>query len=275
MNAPLDEEDLIARYRALPRPEPSAALDAAVLAHARAAVRRTRPAWVAPIAAAAVVVLAVAVGWQLRGVPLEPVMPQPAGETSSAERAADAPSDAIGAGPATASTADRNHALAAPSPAAPPAPAPAAEAKAEREQQATRDAAPFADAPPVAARAAAAPAPPPAPPPPPAEPAQIAENVAKRQRAESAPAPPAPPAASAAPIAPAPPAALMAAEAPVANEVGQSEIDQAELDPDAWVDAVRRLRDAGDEAAARRELQRLLQRHPDIDLPDDLRGLRD
>jgi negative regulator of sigma E activity len=274
MNEPLDDEDLIARYRALPRPEPSAALDAAVLAQARAAVRRTRPAWMAPIGAAAVVVLAVAVGWQLRGVPLEPVMPQSGSETAqSTEPARDAPVDTGAAAPAAAKPAARNQAPTDAVPAAPAqAPAPVREAKAERQRDAEDRAAPIAASPPAAARAATAQAPPPDPPPPPAEPAPLADQASKMQRAESAPAPPAPPAP---PLADAPPAAPMAAEATLASELGQSVIDEADLDPEAWIDAIRRLRDTGDEAAARRELQRLLQRHPDLELPEDLRELRD
>ena len=52
------------RYRELPREEPPAALDAAIRAHARRALGRRRR-WYVPAAAAAILVLAVAVTWQI------------------------------------------------------------------------------------------------------------------------------------------------------------------------------------------------------------------
>ena len=91
-----DERDETAsrRYRELPSEEPPGALDAAILAHARRAVGRRRQ-WTFPIAAAAVLVLAVAVTWQVereqtrpgRRRPFPPAQPQ----VLMQERAAEAP----------------------------------------------------------------------------------------------------------------------------------------------------------------------------------------
>jgi hypothetical protein len=263
MNEPLDDEDLVARYRTLPRPEPSAALDAAVLAQARAAVRRTRPAWMAPLAAAAVVVLAVAVGWQLRGVPFEsPVVLPQADSSLPAERAGGAPVDAAANADATPVTAaaERNEAPAGAGPGA-RAPAPLREAKAERERQAEQRSAVSLEAPSAPAPGATAP--------PPEAPVQA---LSKAQQAETTPppaAPPAPPLVAAAPVAP------MAAEAASAELVRDAATDLADLEPAEWMDAIRRLREAGDVDAARAELRRLLDRHPDLELPADLRDLRE
>jgi cytoskeletal protein RodZ len=280
MNDPLDEQDLIARYRALPRPEPSAALDAAVLAQARAAVRRTRPAWMTPLAAAAVVVLAVAVGWQLRGVPWEPLAPLPPDEVAPTS---DAAAGASATGPAANQAVEIKQTptmppaepAATPAPLAAPAPTAVGAAKAEREQPAGLQNPPTAASPPAAARAATVPAPPAAPPPPPAEPAPRAEPWAKRQRAEAAPAPPAPAAPPAPPMVAAPADAPMAAEATMAEERIAPLSDAADLELAAWIDAIRRLRDAGDVIAARREVERLRLRHPDFELPPDLRDLHE
>ena len=58
---------LVAAYRKLPRAEPSAEVDAAVLRGARDALRtRTRPRWPALLATAATMTLAVGLAWQLR-----------------------------------------------------------------------------------------------------------------------------------------------------------------------------------------------------------------
>src|SRR4051812_45696214 len=69
-----DERDVERRYRELPREEPPAALDAKIRAAARRAVvahpaplvaPTGRRPWYVPLAAAAVIVLAVAVTWQV------------------------------------------------------------------------------------------------------------------------------------------------------------------------------------------------------------------
>lgn len=89
-------DQLAAAYRKLPRPEPSPALDAAILAQARAAVatpaRRKRwPTW---IASAAAVTLAVGLAWRVR-VGDEAGQPAPlARDTAPAAAPAVVPSEA-------------------------------------------------------------------------------------------------------------------------------------------------------------------------------------
>jgi hypothetical protein len=64
-----DERELAALYARLPKVEPDASLDAAVLAEAtRATAIRRRPRWPVALASAAVLVLAVGVAWQVRVV---------------------------------------------------------------------------------------------------------------------------------------------------------------------------------------------------------------
>jgi hypothetical protein len=58
-----DRDEATRRYRELPREEPPMALDAAIRAHARRAVARRQ--WYVPAAAAAILVLTVAVTWQV------------------------------------------------------------------------------------------------------------------------------------------------------------------------------------------------------------------
>ena len=114
---PEDEAQVLARYRKLPKPQPSAALDAAILAQARAAVanpatvprvERRRSRWPAVFATAATLALAVGVSWQIRqaeqarqpvleGVPV----PQSSGD-EIAQPAADAAPAAGVAAPAVA-----------------------------------------------------------------------------------------------------------------------------------------------------------------------------
>src|SRR5688572_7659910 len=73
----VESDDRLARsYRALPREEPPAALDAAILAAARASVRpRARNRWTGPVSIAAVLVLGL-------GVALRMQVEQPGIETS-------------------------------------------------------------------------------------------------------------------------------------------------------------------------------------------------
>jgi hypothetical protein len=63
MTEPDERDEAARRYRELPQEEPPAALDAAIRAHARRAVARRQ--WYVPAAAAAILVLAVAVTWQV------------------------------------------------------------------------------------------------------------------------------------------------------------------------------------------------------------------
>lgn len=265
--APLqdDEADLARVLRALPAGEPSARVDAAILAAATDAVgprenatppRRRLPAWALGTAAAAV--LAIGIGLQLRP-PLAPEAPAPAEAPVLQQKAA--------------------------APAAAPA-----EVAAETSADASADAA--AGIAPVAA--------PPAPPPPPAlaveppaEPpaldqivvsgsrleradvqAEDAERTAdapesRQQREASAAAlrtgvlPEEAPVAMPAPRAPAPTAGLL----PPVDE-------DAALAPADWIERIRERLQQGDTAGARASLLRLLQAHPDTDIPADLAPLR-
>ena len=59
-------EGLLDRYRALPKREPPARLDAAILMSARRAVgQRARPRWWIPLASAASLVVAAGIGWRV------------------------------------------------------------------------------------------------------------------------------------------------------------------------------------------------------------------
>ncbi len=97
-----EREDASRRYRELPREEPPAALDAAILAHARRAVeaRSSRP-WYFSLAAAAVLVLAVALTWNIEreqpdrvAVTSAPPAPPAAAEEKAQAPAAPAPEPA-------------------------------------------------------------------------------------------------------------------------------------------------------------------------------------
>lgn len=180
-----DDVTLSQAYQALPQPEPSAALDAAILAAARAAVQptaeviafpRRRRNWTAPLGLAASLVIAVGVGWQLqqsgesqlsKTSEADLSLPAPASFPAAAAPAAEgAPavstSPESDAQPAPKAQADRRAAANI---------APPTEAKAAPSAQAERKPASPAfsamPAPPVVAPLTA-PAAPPAPPPPPA-----------------------------------------------------------------------------------------------------------
>ncbi|QEU34322.1 hypothetical protein [Stenotrophomonas maltophilia] len=293
---------------------PPAALDAAILAAARAAVdapaadavaspeaprtQRTRPRWPAVFGIAASMVFAIGIAWQLRPEP----PPVPAGEAAVAAAPAAAEDVAAADQAADRSAADSAVAAAQPS-AAPAAP----------------EAAPVAAAPaPSIARA---------PEPAPAEtaeaPAQAARSMAADAAADTAFAalPPAPTAAPAPAFAPAASGALKArtaaAPAPAANaaEVERAEaLDrveitsmkreapsrsapgimrrgsdaglsadtvQAEVDADArlprrqWLQKIRERRDQDQRDLARASLERYIQQYPEARLPRDLRPLLD
>ena len=87
-------DQLAAAYRKLPRPEPSPALDAAILAQARAAVAkpRSRSRWPTWVASAAAVTLAFGLAWRVRE---RTEMDQP--ESPFATESAPAPASAPGA----------------------------------------------------------------------------------------------------------------------------------------------------------------------------------
>jgi Meckel syndrome type 1 protein len=287
-----DERELAALYARLPKAEPDASLDAAVLAAAtRAMPVNRRPRWPVAMASAAVLVLAVGVAWQVRE------LPPPA--TSTIPRAA---APAAIKGPTTDSLDGRVTesiaAEAAPTEAAPTGDlskprdagpqasrASAASARAGADSSSARVGADSSAMPaqraathravapaatakairlevsappaaaPVAAPAPLAPAAPAAPPEPYAPPAP--------------PAPPAPAAAEAEPEA----AIVSAAPAPVSSGLLMRKTVPTALGPDDRVGEIRRLLDRGDRTQALRELRDLRQRYPHYDLPQDLRDL--
>jgi len=280
-----DERELAALYARLPKAEPDASLDAAVLAEAaRAMPVSRRPRWPVALASAAVLVLSVGVAWQVRELqPVPSAMPTAAAPAPSTPAPA-TPAVAAAAAPDAAGTraADSIAAEAAPtrelrkSASASNVGAASAAMPAQR-AQALRSASPA-----IAAQLAPAPAPAPAPPAP-----------AIVQQVTPPPAPAAPEAAivSAAPqhyesSQPAPSGVLretMAAKvaadesdvskapsAPVAT--GRVAVPNA-LGPDDRVGEIRRLLGIGDRAQALRELKDLRRRYPHYDLPQDLRDL--
>lgn len=288
---PLDpaERELAGRLARLgPHGEPPAAIDARILAAAHAATqaapRRSRRLPLA-VGVAASLVLALGLAWQLR--PLLDAPPPPV-ESQALDIAAPAPGSQAAA-PATgpeparsaargdgaeqqagAPPADRQHAPAA---VADEAEQPARGARTTTEPQAFP--APTSPRPP---RPAAPPAPPPPAPPPapvapasaPPAPAPIAGTGAKaadagshRQAAESR--------RSFDQGRDATPGAMQESAAPAgqpASADAQAQLRQAQLE------RIRTLRDRGDAARAREELEAFLARWPGYPLPEDLQALR-
>jgi type IV secretory pathway VirB10-like protein len=258
-----DDEAALARVlRALPAGEPSARVDAAILAAATDAVgprenaspsRRRLPAWALGTAAAAV--LAIGVGLQLRP-PLAPEAPAPAEAPVSkqeaakpavamaemtAEPSADASADAAaGVGPAAAPPPPPPPAPPAPA-AAPPAEAPALDQIVVSGTRITPEA--------IEAQQAADAAP------------------SRRQREAGAAAQRTEVLLETAPSAPAPPPPASVAPLPPVD-------DDAALAPADWIERIRERMQQGDTAGARASLLRLLQAHPDTDVPADLAPLR-
>jgi len=277
------EEQALARRLAQlgPHGEPSPALDARILAVARAAdddrERRAPRRWPVALGVAASLVLAVGIAWRMR--PQPGPMEAPAAFPAAS---APAPSAHIAPPPDTAEAAS-----AAPAPPAiangTPTPSPPPPAIARSEARAVR-ATPPAEAKPTV------------------EPAQVTQSavvldkiLAPPPPAVALPAPPpAPPAMPAAQGEAAPAASTRkAAATPEAGEDGgldaAAAADQAvsdepetEVPPasaespevrQAWLQRIRELAASGQTDAARASLQEFVRRHPDTPLPDDLRAL--
>lgn len=301
----IDEKRLLEAYRALPRPEPPAALDAAVRAHARAALATVRPArsrWVAGLASAAVLTLAVGTGWQMREntlgtAPLSPIDTRP---EAGAEAVVGAVAEST---PLEADAGSKSADNSAPRPDSRDVQPVAAEQKGEsatRQDRSERQRSmqdetagsaqqsrqPYrAQAPPRAVvpapLAAAAPeAPPPTPPAQEAAAAPPAASMLRKSTARAveggadgtqstaidALAKPAPQADS--------------VPEPTENEILANDDDAGStrsipqtLSPLEWLDAIRRMRDQGDTRRAADALAQFRAVYPDEPVPDDLKNL--
>lgn len=280
-----DEQALARRLEPLgPHGEPSPALDARILAAARATPPERRPRrWPVALGVAASLVLAVGIAWRLRplaGPSLEmrvPAASAPAEQASGAAASATVAREVFVEPPTTASRAAAEVPRVGRLPAAAPA---------------------VADSTPAAPPEPVPPVPMPAPPAP-VEPALVldAPSPAPAPAISALPAPPAsarapqPEAGLAAPEAlgrkAAPPAsaqsqedggfdAAAAANDAVADEPGE-DVPPATADApavrEAWLQRIRELLAEGRTDAARASLREFVRRHPDAPLPDDLRAL--
>ena len=285
----MTDEDKISRgYRELPREEPPRHLDDAILAAARRAVH-TRPAplvvpsgrqrWYFPLAAAAIIVLAVAVTVHMeREQPAEEMLSSntvtaPAG----AQEAAPPAPAAEPAAPVQAPS--RRFEMRDEARAQKPAPAPSGDERAKRE----------AAAPPELQKApepAAAPAPPP-----PSSPTQDAivreQNAAGALMGRADATKPAPPPAHAPPpqAAPSPQVAASAARpAPALEQKRRAERRSDEgaraasslsafalQSPEQWLQGIADLRGQGRNEEADKELAEFRKRHPEYQIPPAMR----
>lgn len=262
-----DHDDrLKRRYREIATEEPSAVIDAAILARARAA-RPRRSSWMVPVSLAAVLVLGI-------GVALRIQLEQPGIETSDPLRERPPPASEYSL-PSAAEPAAPPPA-AAPDAAPPASPAkPAATKSLGDAPRPQTGASGFTPSPPPAAerqRPAAPPASPPSAPPLPVspppqsnapEPARVPEPSMRAQEA------PAVGRIQQAPAAAAPLRAKRedaAGDAPGARELRKSVA--AETDPARELERIARLREAGQHADADAALAEFRKRHPDYQIPD-------
>lgn len=234
-----DEDKILRRYRELPREEPPRHLDDAILAAARRAAH-TRPAplvvpsgrqrWYFPLAAAAIIVLAVAVTVHMeRQQPTEEFVSTPS-----------APAAAAPAAVPSAREMARNETAAQPE-----KPKPERKRKTEStDSRELRDQA--AVAPPPELQKAQEPAPPPAAPPP----AQDAVgNVAQSASG------------------PAPAAKAERRVAPEGARAASSLPAFALQSPEQWLQGIAELRKQGRHEEADKELAEFRKRHPDYKIP--------
>lgn len=294
---------------------PPAALDATILAAARAAVqappadaadagsvraRRPRRHWPAVFGVAASMVFAIGIAWQLRPEPpavpahdAQITAPRVAGEVAAevAAQPAEDPTRPSPAEPAIASAPPAPPApVAAPRPAAPArssapqTPAPTVAARAKAAAQATERAAADTAAPPPAAEppaavAYSAPLPAAAPAPPSLE---ARDAVAPLSGAMEA----APASAGqrgdtttlkrAVPLRIAPGVMRRGSDAALSATAVQAEVAaDAQLPRRQWLQKIRERRDEGQRDIARASLERYVQQYPESRLPRDLRPLLD
>lgn len=265
--------------RITPRAEPSAALDAKILAlAARAPAAATAPAqrkprrWLPPLALAASLTLVAGFIWRVHPVLNLEAPTQTA--INEADMAANLPPSqeavqpaqtfadtAITAAPASpASSAATPVAAAAPSTTPPPAAAPATPPK---PQAVMAKSLPSADAQQKSQASDKA------------KPVAAMASQAALRSAETTDMPAPPPAAPPAP--PAPAARMSAApEAERAQSLDSIMVDGSRnLPSDAEITHIRALLAQGDTRKARRALKKLMRRHPDMEIPDDLKPLLD
>ncbi|WP_394000313.1 hypothetical protein ACF3M1_10185 [Luteimonas sp. WGS1318] len=291
-----DERALAARLTGDPVASPSPALDAAILEAARASVapatsatqsgapvsaarhaasthRRPRRRWPVGAGVAAALLVAVGVAWQLRPAP--ETRPEPWSEAPTTMQAMRAPE--------ASSAADRAE--------APPPTAERARAAVDVRQTAATPtempADPRSREPQPSVATARSQTPPPPPPAPPAA-AETARMTAFGSDAVAAPQ------SSVAPVGVAAAPAVVGAPAPARSDATARRaapmLEAFEDLPDhdeppatadspqvraAWLERARELLDAGDIVAARASLAEFHRRHPDADLPPDLRALLD
>jgi len=244
-----DEEKISRRYRELPREEPPRHLDDAILAAARRAVH-TRPAplvvpsgrqrWYFPLAAAAIIVLAVAVTMHME-------REQPADEVLSTAPPREMAREEL---PAKA-----EEPKAAPQPGRQRRDAPAA---GSRE---LRDSAPASQTPEAPAAAPA----------PSHDALSNSGSSAIRGSAETKPAPA--PESAAAPAS-RPQATVQAAPPPRADEMRRESSALAKLasrPPEQWLQGIADLRQQGRHEEADKELAEFRRRYPDYKIPEAMR----
>lgn len=289
---PLDaDEAAIARIqRVLPAAEPPAELDARILAQARAAVarpaRRARPWFMgAGFGVAATAVMAAGIAWQLGWIGSIPgsATRLPEAEAPADQRAAEAvervdvefirgdptpvpasPPPPPAPAPAAAQKQRAIQPQAAPAPSRPP-PVPAAEPMPEAfappadsaPAAAARSEAPLADAAPKAA------------------PQPFPAGVAAEREVLGAPAAPAEEAKRERDDATtsAPRRAAGAGRGGAAREALPPWVEDAKLEPDAWLGRIRERVRAGDRQGAEHSLRRFVLAHPQQRVPRDLQRL--
>jgi hypothetical protein len=257
------DDKLSRRYRELAREEPSASVDATILARARRRAPGHRRSWFVPVSIAAVLMLGV-------GVTLRMQMEEPGIETSAPKR--ELPVRAPESPPAEAPApqpqleAKAKSRLASPArPAAAPVPMQERADASSREEDSTI-AMPGAPGPIAPPAANFVPSPPPAAAPPAAAanraaPAVMRDQVAPAARSESAPA-----AAGAVGLQLAEPQrAKQEAEAFAAKELKKS---VALPERDAELERIAKLRESGKHADADRALEEFRKRYPDFRIPE-------
>ena len=232
-----DHDDAVSRrYRELPREEPPAALDAAILSHARRATMRPRSRWAGPVSIAAVLVLAL-------GITLRMQHEEPGIETSPP----------VSAPPASAPSASPPATVTIPA-TAPLAPQPQPQPRMEENVKPLRKR--QVETPRAQGRVAEP------------QPTQAREAEARPAPAAPPPAAVSPPAAAALPPASASAPAAAAAPAPLQRRAAERTRDETDVQRDAELERIAKLREEGDDDAADAALAAFRERYPAYRIPD-------